>query len=52
MTCKKILSLSTNPTLRKELGDNAKKLVIETYSWQRHVERIFKKLSSEDIWDV
>jgi glycosyltransferase involved in cell wall biosynthesis len=43
---KKILMLSGKEDLMYQLGENARQLVIEKYTWEKHVEKILDHLSS------
>lgn len=44
-----VLGLARRPDLRKMLGQNARKRLIENYTWERHVERILHHLVGQSV---
>ncbi len=46
--CDAIDTLIQNPGLREKLGDNARKEVIENYTWKKHCKRILEFVNREE----
>jgi glycosyltransferase involved in cell wall biosynthesis len=42
-----ILRLAADAALRKRLGDAARERVLQRYTWDRHVDRILRRLAAD-----